>query len=142
MMLSHERFSDLLDAYGADLARWPPLEAEAAGQLLAGSPSARQALASARALDQALDWPLPTLAGTASLRQRILDRLPPTRQPSWRERLQALWSELGGWRLTAPAMAMALMVGVSLGVALDEMPESDELLSLAQLDLSDLETLP
>jgi anti-sigma-K factor RskA len=142
MKLSHERFSDLLDAYGADLARWPATEAEAARQLLAESTFARQALESIRAFDLALNWPLPAPASSAVLRQRILDRLPSAGNPSWRERLQGLWCELGGWRLTAPAMAMALLVGVSLGVALDEVPESDELLSLAQLDLSDLETLP
>lgn len=47
-------FRNLVDAYGADPARWPGDRRTAAETLLAGSPNARATLAEARVLDRLL----------------------------------------------------------------------------------------
>ncbi len=53
-IMSHERFSDLLDSLGASLKSWPTTEREAAERLLASSPRAVERLNEALALDQSL----------------------------------------------------------------------------------------
>ncbi len=67
-----ERFEELLEAKGADLATWPEAERRAAERLLAESPEARAALTQAQALDELLGETLtPTPAGE-DLREAIL----------------------------------------------------------------------
>jgi anti-sigma-K factor RskA len=144
MSLSIERFSELLDAYGADLARWPSAASLSAAQLLVDSDAARQRLQLARELDAALQLPSPA-APSPWLRQRILARagsLSAQRATGygWRE----LFAELGGWRLAGPSLAVALSLGVALGLGLGlEQLEIDQqpadLVALLQLDDEDLE---
>jgi hypothetical protein len=93
--------------------------------------------------DPSLDAELARLqaapAPAAHVRRNLLAAI--AREPralSWRDALAALWRELGGARLAAPAFAMALALGLGAGWALDE-PEapddgSDDLIALAQLD--------
>jgi len=50
-----DRVRTLLDAYGADPARWPAAERAAALELLARSPDARACRVAAARLDDALD---------------------------------------------------------------------------------------
>src|SRR5260221_12279238 len=50
-----ERFHILLDAYGADPARWPQAERGSAEAFARATPGAAALIAAARALDQALD---------------------------------------------------------------------------------------
>ncbi|MGQ0663552.1 MAG: hypothetical protein ACT4P2_08190 [Pseudomonadota bacterium] len=52
-----DRFQALLDAYGADPARWPGGERQAALSLVRESAACRQRLAAALALDRLLDDP-------------------------------------------------------------------------------------
>jgi len=54
-MLSLRRFKWLADSYGADLQRWPQEERDDALALLGGSLEARELLAQARRLDEALE---------------------------------------------------------------------------------------
>lgn len=49
--MTARRFRDILDAYGADSARWPDAEREAACAFAAGNPQAAEWLEDARALD-------------------------------------------------------------------------------------------
>lgn len=50
-----ERFEILLDAYGADPARWPPAERSLAESFARATPKAAALIAAARLLDQELD---------------------------------------------------------------------------------------
>ena len=86
-------------------------------------------------LDARRDAPPPS----ARLRRDVLAAI--AREPRtlpWRDALAALWRELGGARLAAPAFAMALAAGLGLGWAIDEPAgdddAGDDLIALAQLD--------
>lgn len=141
-----QRFSDLADAYGGELARWPAIERDAARALLEASAEARIALAAALALDAALALPGPAAPG-AALREALLqsrpqpllhgDRVagrvraaPPSAMAGWRD----AWS----WRLALPALAASLALGIGLGFAVAPAAQADEgdedVLALAQLD--------
>ena len=65
-----ERFLYLLDAYGADLKRWPDKDREPARDLLAESAEARQAQRAAARLDAALDRTSPAVSDEAA--ERVL----------------------------------------------------------------------
>ncbi|PWC27690.1 hypothetical protein [Teichococcus aestuarii] len=65
-----ETFSGLLDTHGADPARWPPAEAEAARRLLADSAEARALHRRAQALAALLDESLPGPDAQALARMR------------------------------------------------------------------------
>ena len=93
--------------------------------------------------DPSLDAELDALRAvpppSAQLRRNVLSAV--AREPralSWRDALAALWRELGGTRLAAPAFAMALVAGLGLGWAIeapaDDDDGSDDLIALAQLD--------
>jgi hypothetical protein len=86
-----ERFTALLDAYGAIPARWPSGERDAALALLAGSPEARARRAAAAQLDGLLDR-VPAPALPSSVRQRSVAGLPgaPRSRPSRPWRVAAL----------------------------------------------------
>lgn len=134
--LTPQRFAALLDAWGADPARWPETERDAALALLAQSEAARRQRAQAAHLDAllaGLDAPAPS----GELRLRILRVAPVAgerRGSPWRR----LWDELGGWRLAMPALAAALALGIGAGTQLPALAGGDdleaELLALARLD--------
>lgn len=144
MSLTSERFSELLDAYGADLARWPSAAARSAAQLLVNSDEARHLLQQARDFDAALNLP-PPAAPSPWLRQRILAECSSisaqrAKAYGWRE----LIADLGGWRLAGPSLAAALSLGIALGLGLglDETvveQQPTDLVALLQLDDEDLE---
>jgi anti-sigma factor RsiW len=111
--MDRERFEQLVEAYGADPARWPA-DLRAAAEAAAASPEAGEALRAARALDQALDS-FDSEPPSLALRQRILARAPrPRSAPAWRLG-RAFW--LSGAGLAA-ACAVGVVVGVSLGGAM------------------------
>jgi len=75
--MTPEQFQDALDLRGPRLAQWPPLEAQAATELLLASTTAREALARAEQLDGALAGLLSTpRPAPASLKAAIFDTLP------------------------------------------------------------------
>lgn len=139
-----DRIAALIAAYGANRARWPE-----AGRTALEPREEDLAAADwreARELDawlDALDAPPPRVG----LRREIL--LAVSREPrgargwfaAWRE----LWHELGGTRIAAPALVLALGVGLGLDWATtpafvaDAAPE--DLLTLVQFDdtLTDLD---
>jgi anti-sigma-K factor RskA len=113
--MSPERFDVLAESFGADIARWPPAEREAARALLEESALAREVIARQRVLDRLLDTlPAPDVPSVA-LRERILADAPgaPARvaRGTW---LAALWDELGGSRRAGPVFAASLAIGIAL----------------------------
>ena len=73
--MSPERFHDLVQAYGADLRRWPAAEREGAARLLNTEPALHLALAEAAQLDALLDaHSLP--APDPALTRRVLASAP------------------------------------------------------------------
>lgn len=151
-MTAHDpaaRYADLLAAHGADIARWP---ADARAQLpllRAATPDAARLEHEAAALDALLDATTPPPPPAASLRSSILDAAMRTPQlpvafvaggtSPW-QALIALWRDLGGTRLAAPAFAMALACGIGLGwmlqpgEAMAATQDSDDLLALVQFE--------
>ena len=147
--LDIEAFTQLADAHGSDIARWPEHRRAQAHALLARSAAARALLREVAQLDAALAGPTPEHA-LQPLRARILNaaaRAPgPGRSPAKGSFWQTLWLELGGLRLVGPALAAALTLGVGLDQlvgsnSLSAQAETD-LVSLALLDEDDEELLP
>lgn len=95
-------------------------------------------------LDAELDRLRSAPAPRAQLRRDVLEAI--ARQPraraersdTWLDTLAALWRELGGTRLAAPAFATALAVGVGLSWLAEDATASDDgsedLVTLAQFD--------
>lgn len=145
--MSAERFAALLDAYGADPARWPADE-RAAAVAFARREDAAPPQRSAQWLDAQLDT-LTAPPLSPRLRTAILAALPARVRvaPSWRALLAGLWHDLGGPRLVMPALAAALALGVGVGVWLPSPPDAAatdaaDVLALAQFDDDFSELLP
>lgn len=116
-----ERFTDLLDIHGTDLALWPAADRMAADKLLAASPLAREQQRKAAAFDRMLlNAQLPELEPSDALRQRILAQLSPLAPPqsNWRAQIVealALLFPSGRAMPQFAALALALALGVSAG---------------------------
>ncbi len=132
-----ERFIDLLDAYGADLDRWPRNEQAAATALLEVLPEAREAQRRAASVDALLlRAPLPDLEPSEALRQRVLAQvaaLPVASRGAvgigWHAQVieaLALLFPSGRSLPQFAAMALALAIGVSAGFANIGMLEAQE----------------
>lgn len=102
--MTHERFMQILECYGADPQRWPASERANAMAFAEQNPDMVEA---AIALESELDAMLGAseIAPSDLLQQKILRQLP-TPVPT------VVW----GWRAPAAAAA-ALMIGVALGFA-------------------------
>lgn len=100
--MSPERMQDILEAYGADPARWPAAERDAAQAFLLDHP---EVLADAHTLEAELDalLDMPDPEPSELLQHRILKTLP---KPA------LVW----GWRAPVAAAA-ALVIGVFAGFA-------------------------
>ncbi|MBI3517071.1 MAG: hypothetical protein HY060_23820 [Proteobacteria bacterium] len=107
-----KRFKQLLDTYGADLARWPVEERRAARALVAADPRARQARDETAELDAFLDRYAPEPASAARV-VAGLRALPPA-VLDWRAALAELW-----WELRAlprvPTMVAVVLLGLLAG---------------------------
>lgn len=116
-----ERFIDLLDIHGADLALWPDAERKAADKLLAASPLAREQQRKAAAFDRMLlNARLPEIEPSDALRQRLLLHITnrPAALPNWRAQILealALLFPTGRAMPQFAALAFALVLGVSAG---------------------------
>lgn len=138
-----DRIAALIAAYGSDPARWP-IEERASADRGAHDP----AWAEARALDALLDT-LDAPAPRIGLRREVL--LAVAREPSapargWFASLAELWRDLGGARIAAPALVLALGVGVGLDWAmtppLTTGSDAEDLLTLVQFEESYAELDP
>ena len=109
MGMSVERFADLAEVYGGDVARWPEAERETARALLASQPARLETLlAQATRLDRLLD-----LAPAQSVDSALLGRLiaaAPQPVSSARRWLAAMGAALG--------LGAAALAGVAAGVVL------------------------
>jgi len=103
------RLQRLIEAYGADPARWPADERDAARALLAHTPDAAAMRARARRIDEALDGFAP--AADAGAEQRLLRALaePPRQAPAMPPLMAGLWPR-------AAMLAAASMAGVIIGL--------------------------
>lgn len=115
-MMSFERFEDLADIYGGEIARWPEGEREAARALLAANPERLSpVLASAAQLDRLLDL-APAQSADAALLGRLIAAAPqaPNTARRWIAGLGA-----------AVGLSAAAFAGVLVGVAIagDARPE-------------------
>ncbi|WP_411288258.1 hypothetical protein [Phenylobacterium sp.] len=111
MDLTHERFEALAQAYGGDVARWPPAERDAAATLMAAEPAFTQRLlADAGRMDEALDAFRFTPA-SGGLAEAILAHAPQRRRrPAWLSWLTPVGLGAG----LAAACAAGLIVGVQV----------------------------
>lgn len=112
-----ERLAELLTAYGADAARWPEAERDAALALIEGSATARMALAETRALDALLahDPAPPTLSfDAATLARRVMSE--PRFRPKPRRSAgnDSTWRLAFGW-MNFAGLAAAAVVGFVVG---------------------------
>lgn len=101
--LTLARFTELLDAYGAELTRWPELERPRAAELIDAQPQAAKLLAEAAQLDGLLDS-YHTPEPAPRLRARVLEV--PLVAARGRRRL--------GFRL-AWAVALSCVIGIASG---------------------------
>ncbi|WP_323762917.1 hypothetical protein [Maricaulis sp.] len=101
--MTEERFYQILEAYGADPAHWPPAERDEAQCFAQARPDlVALVIDDERALDALLDRLVEPAPDTALLERRLLARLPRPALPDW----------------TVPsAVAAALVLGVCLGFA-------------------------
>ncbi len=107
--MNQYRLQELIEAYGADPARWPADERDAARALLAQSPDALAAQARARRLDEALDGVSPTAVAAAGDRiLRSLDRLP--------RQIPATPALIAGALPRAAMLAAASVAGIIIGL--------------------------
>lgn len=131
--MNRQRFQELAEAYGGEVARWPLAEREAAALLMAEDPDfTRQTLAEADSLDALLDAWRPAPA-SSRLMEAILAVAPaPRPQPRWR-----------GWLMPAglgAGLAAACAAGVLFGVQLEQRAAGGDasVSAVADLDLSGL----
>ena len=125
MTMTLEEFSRLLDTHGADLARWPDAQRDAARRLCEASPAARGQWMAARRLDMLLAAgraPAPDPARQARVVAGAMARIRARAEPllDWR------------WLFTRPigaAFAASLVAGWLVGMGLGDGPAPQHLLT-------------
>ena len=127
-MMTIERFSQLLEAYGGNAKRWPIEEQFAALKLLEQSVEARRLQQSALTLDNLLNR-VQISPPTAALRKRILAKVYPLTsqaQDAWQWFLQLIVGTTPREHVWRPAVALAtpLLLGIVIGW-LTPLPEYD-----------------
>jgi hypothetical protein len=126
--VKRQRFEELAQAYGGDIARWPAKVREEASLLAAAEPEFTRAVLSAEdRLDATLDE-LPRAVAPATLFESIVASAPPlSRRNPWR-----LWIAPAGLGAGLTAVAvMGVMLGAQLGGS-----HSAEATATAELDVS------
>lgn len=116
-MANIERLREVLDVHGADASRWPAAERAALESLVAHSQEARAVFDDEVRMERVLDDDA-IRALSHALRRAILARTPQPRR-TYGELLTEFWAALGGGRVAAPAFAVALAVGTTLGLYAD-----------------------
>lgn len=135
-MMTLDRFSDLNDAYGADLRRWPENERSAAEALLARDARARLMRDQADILDQWLDAAARPVV-SADLREQVLasaSKAGLKSRSSWRFWSRLAWISGAGW---AAAAFAGVAFGLSLTGSLTESQRADAVIYQASLGWAD-----
>ena len=116
MAMTVERFADLAEIYGGDVARWPEAERETARALLAAEPTRLEAaLAAAARLDRLLDL-APAQLVDAALLGRLIAAAPQPASPARR------WLAGAG---AALGLGVAALAGVAVGVMIGQANHAD-----------------
>jgi hypothetical protein len=147
-VMSRARLQELLDAYGADPARWPERDRSPAQALLASDGEAQRALYEATAFDRLLHEGSVALEPSAALRRAVAEI--PLRTPA---AAAAPWL-LASFARSALAAALVLALGVVAGastaadepaartavavVTSDEQGDEDSLDALVELAFNDV----
>src|SRR5262245_48317890 len=139
-----EQFQRLLDAHGADLARWPADQRAAAEQLLATDPAARALWERTRDFDARIARQLASISeheaqAEQAAQTRVLAtlaRLPAQQQRTWwGEWSSALldWDFTPAWPRIA---ALASVAALGFAIGLVELPpaESPHAIAMAETD--------
>jgi len=108
-----ERLNELIDAYGAEPARWPAAERAAAQALLARTPAARARLAEAAALDSRLDSWTGNAPALDPARLAAAASAGPQPRPLSRPRPAMRWTPFA-WQ-GAAGLAAAALAGFLIG---------------------------
>ena len=137
--LSAARFARLLEAYGADWARWPASERDAAQRHLSSSATAESALAQARELDTALGAAAPMSVSPALEDRLLLDFDRVQRRWSLRKSIdsaaQIVWPGAPLWQPAAVfGLALALGICVAILAPLDPRQNENSSASVFALD--------
>jgi hypothetical protein len=106
MVVTPERFEELAQAFGADIARWPQAQQSAARRYAAREPAAVSVLQAAARLDGLLDA-APRVVLGASMRERIVRAAPTPARRAWR------WVTGAG---VGAVLAAACAGGVAVGM--------------------------
>jgi len=117
-----DRLAQLLDAYGAESARWPEHERAAALQLIAASPEAQAMQRTALELDAALDLDVLPDVQSSALRARVLEI--PIRHP--REERVAGWRWTRNWMFGLFALTPCVIGFVSGTLLMDPSNEAED----------------
>lgn len=111
--MTPERLRCLLDAYGADAARWPAAERGPARALLEASPVLQGLRREAKELDALLDQAaLPEVDG-----ELLADLLATAGAPAWGRWVGSLWPFGPVWK-PALGLTMAAVTGAVLGLVI------------------------
>lgn len=141
-MMTRERFRALADSYGADLQRWPEELRPQAATLLESSPEAREIIATARELDEAIgaaaaahsdsiwsgDRPE---AALARLRNGVAAQIRPTANAAGAFSARTAPRRVG-WLGLATAASVAALAGLMLGIRYSPVAPQQDLLALLQ----------
>ena len=139
-----EQFQRLLDAHGADLARWPVQQRADAERLLATDPAARALWERARQFDARIARQLATVSEHEARTEQAaqarvlaaLAQLPPQRRQTWwGEWSSALldWDFTPAWPRIA-ALASVAVAGFVIGLAGFDLPAAEGVRSVAMAD--------
>ncbi len=128
-MMTIERFSQLLEAYGGEAKRWPIEEQVAMLKLLEQSVEARRLQQSALTLDSLLNS-VQISKPSAVLRERIIAQVQPLAsqaQDVWQWFIQLIVGTTPREHFWRPAVALVipLLVGIVIGLNLASLPEDD-----------------
>lgn len=134
-----KRFTQIIEAYGADANRWPESERQTALALLATSTEAQHVLQQASMLDNFLD----TVAITSSspqLQQRIFNAISQQADDIWQELIDWLFGTTWQQHLLRPALTflLPLILGIFLGVQLtasEQVPLTQEAMWQTEMNL-------
>lgn len=124
-----DRFRSLVDAYGANQARWPEAERAAAVTLAQGSAEAQALLRDAARLDEVLDL-APSVAPSTALLGAVL-----ARQQGATGWWRALLGVMPIWQ-PAAALVLAAILGLGLGSSGTLMPRDEVVVDVAALSLA------
>jgi hypothetical protein len=119
-----DRLEALLAAYGADPARWPAAERDAARALLARSAAARARRDAAARLDRLLDA-VPAAAPSPALAARVLAAAPQAPAAAARRRPGRRWPYVAAAASAAAAAALLVVAVHDPGPAPRAVPAED-----------------